>query len=124
MRTRQGFTIVEVVVAMIVVSVGIVGMLGTAALVTRMLARGRWVAGASTVAFSRMERLRPAACITTQRVNGADTTYTVGNASVVNRWTFADVGNSSYRIRLVTSYMTGPGRTRTDTLEATVVCIT
>lgn len=124
MRARAGFTIVEVVVAMIVVSVGVLGMLGTAALVTRMLARGRWVASASTIASSRLERLRPSACIASQRTNAADTTTIIGTAQVINSWSFTDVGNSSYRVRLITSYMTGPMRTRTDTLEAMVVCIT
>jgi prepilin-type N-terminal cleavage/methylation domain-containing protein len=124
MRARTGFTIVEVVVAMIVVSIGVLGMLGTAALVTRMLARGRWVAGASAIASSRLERLRPSACIASQRTNSADTTTIIGTAQVINSWSFTDAGNNSYRVRLITSYMTGPGRTRTDTLEATVVCIT
>jgi prepilin-type N-terminal cleavage/methylation domain-containing protein len=124
MRARQGFTIVEVVVAMIVVSVGVLGMLGGAALVTRMLARGRWVSSASMIAVSRLERLRPAACIAAQRSNGADTTNIVGSAQVINNWSFIDAGNNGYRIQLVTSYMTGPARSRSDTLEAMVVCIT
>jgi prepilin-type N-terminal cleavage/methylation domain-containing protein len=124
MRSRAGFTVVEVIVALIVVSIGVLGLLGSAALVTRMLARGRWVATASVTAVSRLEQLRPAACITTQRSNGADTTSIVGSAQVINSWSFIDAGNNSYRIRLVTSYMTGPGKSRSDTLEAMVVCIT
>ena len=124
MRARAGFTIVEVVVALMVVSVGVLGMLGTAALVTRMLARGRWVASASQIAASRLERLRPAACITSQRTSGSDTTATVGSARVVNSWSFTDAGNNSYRVKLITSYFTGPSKARSDTLEATIVCIT
>jgi prepilin-type N-terminal cleavage/methylation domain-containing protein len=124
MRARGGFTIVEVVVALMVVSVGVLGMLGTAALVTRMLARGRWVSSASQIAASRLERLRPAACITSQRTSGTDTTTIVGSARVVNSWSFTDAGNNSYRVQLITSYLTGPSKTRRDTLEAMIVCIT
>jgi hypothetical protein len=107
-----------------VVSVGVLGMLGTAALVTRMLARGRWVSSASQIAASRLERLRPAACITSQRTSGTDTTTIVGSARVVNSWSFTDAGNNSYRVQLITSYLTGPSKTRRDTLEAMIVCIT
>ncbi len=71
MNNRHGFTIIEVIIAIIVLTVGLLGLVTTAALVTRMIARGQRSAMAATYAAQRMERMRPAACIDAQRV-GAD----------------------------------------------------
>ena len=43
---ESGFTIVEVIIAIIVLSVGLLGLVSTAALVTRMIGRGGHLASA------------------------------------------------------------------------------
>ena len=74
-KNQRGFTIIEVIIAIIVLTVGILGMVTTAALVTRMIARGQRSADASAFAGRRVERMRVAACTPALRVNGQDTLY-------------------------------------------------
>ena len=121
-KTEAGFTIVEVIISIIVLTVGLLGLVTTAALVTRMITRGQRSAEAATFAARRMERLRPKACIPSQRTAGSDTLYRGGTWRAVNSWTFTDAGNSTYRILIITLGRSVQGRVRTDTTEATIPC--
>ncbi len=124
MNNQRGFTIIEIIIAIIVLTVGVMGLATTAALVTRMIARGQRSAMAATYAAQRMEQLRPAACIAAQRVPGTDTLYRGSNWVASNTWTFVDEGNSYYHLRVVTTYKTDGIKTRVDTMEAGVPCLT
>ncbi len=124
MNNQRGFTIIEIIIAIIVLTVGVMGLATTAALVTRMIARGQRSAMAATYAAQRMEQLRPAACIAAQRVPGTDTLYRGSNWVASNTWTFVDEGNSYYHLRVVTTYKTDGFKTRVDTMEAGVPCLT
>jgi prepilin-type N-terminal cleavage/methylation domain-containing protein len=124
MKNRRGFTIIEVLIAVVVLSIGLLGLVTTAALVTRMIARGQRSAVAATFAARRMERLRPAACIDAQRVPGSDTLYRGSTWVAYNTWTFATVGTKTYRLRVVTTYKTVKNRTRADTMETMIPCQT
>ena len=121
-KNTRGFTIIEIMIAIIVLTVGILGMVTTAALVTRMIARGQRSAEASAFAARRLERLRPAACIAAQRNAGTDTLYRGSNWTAINRWTFSDAGNQNYRVKIVTTYRTVKNRVRSDSTEATIPC--
>ena len=123
MRPRAGFTIVEIVVAIMVTAVGLLALAGTAALVTRMLARGRRAEVAALFAQQRLERARVAACApdSTGRVPGAEVLRRGGAAAARNTWSFANVAGA-IRIRVVTEYSVAPGRARADTLETRVAC--
>src|SRR3989440_11499497 len=90
---RRGFTIIEIIIAIIVLTVGVLGMVTTAALVTRMIARGQRSASASAFAARRVERMRIAACICAQRNNGQDTQYRGTQSGAINTWTFRALGN-------------------------------
>ncbi|OLC08735.1 MAG: hypothetical protein AUH42_00775 [Gemmatimonadetes bacterium 13_1_40CM_70_11] len=124
MKNERGFTIIEILIAIIVLTVGLLGLVTTAALVTRMIARGQRSAMAATFAAQRMERLRPAACIDAQRVGGTDTLYRGSTWVAFSNWVFVDEGNSYYRVRVVTTYKTDQNRVRVDTLEAGIPCLT
>jgi len=123
MRNQRGFTLIEVIIAIIVLTIGVMGLATTAALVTRMIARGQRSAMAATFAAQRMELLRPAACITAQRVGGSDTLYRGSTWVASNTWTFVDEGNSFYRLRMMTTYLTDRLHTRVDTMEAGIECL-
>ena len=56
---RRGFTIIEIIIAIIVLTVGVLGMVTTAALVTRMIARGQRSAAASAFAARRSRAAAP-----------------------------------------------------------------
>lgn len=123
LTNRKGFTVIEVIIAIIVLTVGILAMVTTAALVTRMIARGQRSADASAFAQRRMELLRVNACNAALRLPGTDTLYRGSNIVSVNRWTYtlADA-NDNWRIRVVSTYRTGPSRVRSDSTETTIPC--
>ncbi|OLC47133.1 MAG: hypothetical protein DMD37_01900 [Gemmatimonadetes bacterium] len=123
-RKQSGFTIIEIIIAIMVLTVGLLALVTTAALVTRMIARGQRSAVASMFASQRAEQLRPAACIPAQRVNGSDTLWRGTNWVAYNTWTFVDEGNLYYRIRVATVYKTIKNQMRVDTLEMGVSCLT
>ena len=123
-KNRKGFTIVEIIIAIIVLTVGVLGMVTTAALVTRMIARGQRSESASAFAARRVERMRIAACIDAQRVNGSDTLYRGTQWAAINTWTFTNLGNLNYRLKNVSLYRTTQNRVRRDSSETTISCNT
>lgn len=123
-KNRRGFTIIEIIIAIVVLTVGVLGMMTTAALVTRMIARGQRSASASAFAARRVERMRTAACIDVQRVNGSDTLYRGSQWVAINRWTFTDLGNLNYRLKNLSTYRTVKNRVRSDSTETTISCNT
>jgi len=123
-KNSKGFTIIEIIIAIIVLTVGVLGMVTTAALVTRMIARGQRSAQASAFAARRLERMRVAACVNAQRVDGSDTLYRGSTWVAVNNWTFSDPGNQNYRLKIVSTYKTEQNKTRRDSTETTISCNT
>ena len=121
---NKGFTIIEIIIAIIVLTVGVLGMVTTAALVTRMIARGQRSAQASAFASRRLERMRVAACVNAQRVDGSDTLYRGSTWVALNNWTFSDAGNQNYRLKIVSIYKTDQNKTRRDSTETTISCNT
>ena len=123
-KNNKGFTIIEIIIAIIVLTVGVLGMVTTAALVTRMIARGQRSAQASAFAARRLERMRVAACVNAQRVDGSDTLYRGSTWVAVNNWTFTDAGSLNYRLKIVSVYKTELDKTRRDSTETTISCNT
>jgi type IV pilus modification protein PilV len=123
MSNQRGFTMVEIIIAIIVLTVGLLGLVSTSALVTRMIGRGQRSAMAANFAQSRMERLRAGGCIASLRVNGSDTLYRGSTWLATNTWTWVDEGSSYYRLRNVTTYKTQQNLTRTDTAETGISCL-
>jgi type IV pilus modification protein PilV len=121
-QNQRGFTIIEIIIAIIVLTVGVLGLVTTAALVTRMIARGQRSATASSFASRRLERMRAGACVLAQRVNGQDTLYRGSTWVAVNTWTFTDAGNQNYRLKVVSLYKTTKNKVRRDSTETTIPC--
>lgn len=116
-----GFTIVEVLIAIIVLTVGLLGLMTTSALVTRMIARGQRSAVASSFTARQLEEQRLRAC--TVRNDGFQDLYRGGTRVARTSWAWTDAGNNTFRLLLVTTYITAPNRSRTDTTETTISCI-
>ena len=123
-KEQRGFTLIEVMIAIIVLTVGLLRMVTTAALVTRMIGRGQRSAEATAFAARRLERMRVAACVTAQRVNGTDTLYRGSTWTAFNTWTFTDLGNLNYRLKIVSTYKTVKSSVRQDSSETTISCNT
>ncbi|MGH7672329.1 MAG: type IV pilus modification PilV family protein [Gemmatimonadales bacterium] len=124
-RGERGFTIVEVLIAIVVLTVGLLGLVTTAALVTRMIGQGQRSAVAATFAGQRLEILRAGACPpVAQRAAGADTLIRGGAAVAINQWQFTGVpaDPNAWKISLSVEYVTVQNRKRTERMETIVIC--
>ncbi|HYT72387.1 MAG TPA: prepilin-type N-terminal cleavage/methylation domain-containing protein [Gemmatimonadales bacterium] len=121
MKRARGFTIVEVIIAILILTVGILGLVTTAALVTRMIARGQRSATAATYAAQRMEKLRVTGC--TSQSAGSEDLFRGSQKVATSSWSFVNLGNSAWRVVIVTRYLTTQNRWRSDTAETQISCI-
>lgn len=121
MKPERGFTLVEVIIAIVVLTVGLLGLASTAALVTRMIARGQRSAVAATYAARRMEQLRVTGC--TNQAPGSEDIYRGSTRVASNAWWYSNAGNSTMRVLLITQYITTQNRWRADTMETAISCI-
>ena len=58
----RGFTLTEVLVALVVLAVGLIGLASAGAVASRLAGRGRWDMEAAALAAQRLEVLRSQAC--------------------------------------------------------------
>ncbi|MBI1967876.1 MAG: hypothetical protein HYS40_07785, partial [Gemmatimonadetes bacterium] len=105
----------------IVLTVGLLGLVSTAALVTRMIGRGQRSTEAAIFAAQRMELLRSTGCLT--RTSGVEYLYRGSRPVALNWWTWSDPGNSTHRVRLYSYYRTIQNRVRLDSLETSISCL-
>lgn len=121
-RSRRGFTLVEVLVAILVLSVGIIPLVGTSAGVSRMIGRGRMETRAAQAASSRMEVLRLAAEATSPRCS--DPAFASGgpasSGGMTESWLVPPAGTLR-QIRVSVTYSTVRGP-RAAVLETALVC--
>ncbi|MGI9076560.1 MAG: type IV pilus modification PilV family protein [Gemmatimonadaceae bacterium] len=61
-RPRNGFTIIELIVAIVILAIGVLGLTGTSAVVSRTLGQGTQHAKAATLAQTRFETMRSSRC--------------------------------------------------------------
>jgi Tfp pilus assembly protein PilV len=99
---RSGITIAEAVVAVLVLSVGILALVGSAALTNRMLADGRHSTRAGQVAAARIERLRQIAFSTAPACTGADwRSGSAGGPGITETWQIVDPVGPARRVMVV-----------------------
>ncbi|HEX9486796.1 MAG TPA: prepilin-type N-terminal cleavage/methylation domain-containing protein [Gemmatimonadales bacterium] len=120
-KQEQGFTLVEVIIAVLVLTVGLLGLVGSAALVTRMIGRGH--RSGVQVAFSqrRLEMLRSTAC--TNQATGTDVLMRGGVPVDSLSWQFVNRGNSTWQVIMTSKYQTERGRWRSEISETEISCI-
>jgi prepilin-type N-terminal cleavage/methylation domain-containing protein len=116
---NRGFTITEVVVAIVIFSVGVLGLAGTAASVTRMVGRGQQSNRAAALASARFETLKAQTLVGTNCGGIVSGSTTEGRYSLA--WTVTTVGTG----RQVTITVTSPTATgaRTDTFTSWITCL-
>ncbi len=119
--SRRGFTIVEVVVAMMIMTIAVLALASSSGLVSKMMMRGHNAEMASAFAMRRMDQLRMTGC--TARANGADTLFRgTSNWAAINNWDWTDAGKSTYRMKVTTSYRSSGGATGTNISESSISC--
>ncbi|MEO6436928.1 MAG: prepilin-type N-terminal cleavage/methylation domain-containing protein [Tepidisphaeraceae bacterium] len=80
-RVRGGFTLVELIVAMLMLTIGLLGLAGVGAVVLKQMKGGTYQTIAASIAQSRFEQLEGDACTTiasgSATVRGMSETWTV-----------------------------------------------
>ena len=113
--TRRGFSLVEVMIAVVILTVGILALAGTSARVVKLISQGGRLGGASLVAEGRFELLRATPCASLTSGSTVEGPYTI-------RWTVATSGYLR-TVGLTVAYVTG-GATRTDSYVTSISCAT
>jgi len=115
MKTERGFTIVEVLVAVMILSVGLMGLVTTAGLVTRMIGQGQRYTEASALANERIEILRSQKCPAAGSGTETRGAFTVS-------WRIVEVaGGKGRNFQVVVQSPTTRGN-RTDTFQTVQFC--
>ena len=115
---RRGFTIIELVVAIVILAIGVLGLAGTSAVVSRTLGQGSQHAQAASVAQTRFEIMRTTRCPVTSG--------SVTAGKFTERWTLVrTLGGTSLRFYDVidsVSYSAG-GKTKQQAFRSVVQCL-
>ncbi|HMC19626.1 MAG: hypothetical protein DMD25_12700 [Gemmatimonadetes bacterium] len=121
MKREEGFTIVEVIVAILVLTIGLLALVTSAALVTRMIGRGQRSAVAAQYAQRRLEMLRVTGC---KSQAGGSEVMMRGSTPVDSlTWRFATTGANHWQIVVRSKYPTARGQWRTDSTETQISCL-
>ena len=121
-HSRVAFTLIEVLVAVLVLGVGIIALVGTSAGVTRMIGRGKIETRAAQAASSRMETLRLAAYATSPRCSnpGFASGGPVLSGGMTELWVVPPTGKVR-KVRVTVTYLTTRGA-REAVLETALTC--
>jgi prepilin-type N-terminal cleavage/methylation domain-containing protein len=87
---RRGFTIVEVIVAIMILAIGVLGLAATSGVVTRQLGRGNLQTIASTVAQSRFDSLASVPCAGLAPTAGVNQTGSANTRGIRESWVISD----------------------------------
>ena len=113
-RAPGGFTLVEILVAVAILALGLLGMAGSAAVVTRQVGGAANQTVASQTIANRLEKLRSLGC--SKVVNGSET-----NRGVYEHWVpGATVNRTLFVVDTVKYAVAGAQRVQTYTI--TVPC--
>jgi prepilin-type N-terminal cleavage/methylation domain-containing protein len=123
-RSPRGFTILEVMVAVVLLTVGVLALVSSSAMVSRMIGKGRGATVAVQVGAARLERLRRIAGSTTPRCVSPD--FTGDSAvtdGVLEHWVVAPPSGAGLarRVSVILAYRDPRGPVR-DTVHTVVFC--
>ena len=119
-RSKEGFTLVEVIVAILILTTGLLAIAAGSGSVYRMLGSGRRSAYGAALAQSRIEWLRREASRTTPRCSALVAGSTTQSNGVSDAWSLTDNG-STKTVREVVTTVTPRGSSR-DTVFALIEC--
>lgn len=121
-HNEGGFTLVEVLIAVVVLGVGVTALVGSSALVTRMVGRGASETRAAEAANRRIEGLRLLAYSTTPRctAGGFASGGPVTANGITERWGVSVVGRYA-TVSDTVVHRTARG-THTDVLTTRIEC--
>ena len=115
---HAAFTLLEVLIALVILGVGILGLSANAALVSRLIGDGSRLTLAATVATSRLEQLRATPCASA--TSGSATTR-----GIEERWSVGAMSVSALDVEVSVTYplRTGAGdSSRTQRFRGGIPC--
>lgn len=119
---RYGLTVAETLVAVVVLTVGVLALVGSSAQVSRMIGRGRHATLAAMVVAGRIERLRQIARSTSPACGSAEwRSDSAVHAGVTESWHILDPAGVVRRIQVVLRRR-APTQLATDTVVTAFLC--
>jgi len=115
LRARAGFTLPELIVSILVITVGVLAMASTSVGVLRQMRAGNQVSLASYVAQSRMESLRGLQC--SSITSGAGV-----SRGMIEAWTVTALSTKITAVAETVTYQPRPGVTRQLGTNAVIPC--
>jgi prepilin-type N-terminal cleavage/methylation domain-containing protein len=120
-RDTRGFTLIEVMIAIVVLAIGVTALVGSSAVVTRMIGQGKISTQAVQAISQRMERLRATAYSTTPNCTALANGSATSANGIVTTWTIATNGELR-TIRIIVNYPTAGG-SDADTVSTILRCL-
>jgi prepilin-type N-terminal cleavage/methylation domain-containing protein len=122
-ESQRGFTIIEIMLAVVVLSIGVMALVSSSALATRMIGRGGMTSRVTQVAIARAELLRAYAAQTSPGCTNANVkSDSATTANVREKWELLDnAGDETRRVRMTFTYQV-PRGSRSDTMMITLYC--
>jgi prepilin-type N-terminal cleavage/methylation domain-containing protein len=121
-RSEQGFTLVEVLLAVIVLSVGVMALVGSSALATRMIGRGKTSSQVAQVASARVELLRAYAAQAPGCTNANIQSGSATTSGITEQWSLqGSAGDVTRAVNLTFTYPAAGG-VKTETSTITLYC--
>jgi hypothetical protein len=107
---------------LVVLSVGVLALVGSAALTSRMLGRGRHSTRTGQVAAARIERLRQIAFSTAPACTGPEwRSDSAGGPSLTESWQILDPAGAARRVRIILRSR-HPTGSSSDTVVTGILC--
>jgi type IV pilus assembly protein PilV len=111
--SRAGFTVVELIVAVVILSIGLLGLAGASAVVLKQMKGAKTQLSASQIAASRIEKLAGNACL---KVALAGSSTANG---VTETWAVAPTDNQTMTATVSVAFT---GRTNPEQFTTVIAC--
>ena len=118
-RDRRGFTIIEVIMAMMILTVGLLTLASTAAYTARTMSSASMQTLAAQVAQTRFDSLQSINC--RLLANGAPTTGTATTRGITEKWQVTD-GDDIKNVVDTLTYSTYKGPKRVLEYRSVIAC--
>jgi len=112
---RRGFTLAEVVIAMVILSVGLLSLARGSVGVIRQMRAGNQAAMAAMVAQSRMEKMRSRTC-------SSISTGTATTSGLAEKWSVSAMSARMSAVTETVTYVPRPGVTKKLGMTGVVPC--
>ena len=115
-RDRRGFTLIELIAAIMLLSIGLLAVAGLGVVAAKTTRRGSTQTLAAAIAQSRFDSLSSLPCGTLAAAGTTSGTSTT--RGVVEKWRVVD----GWNVKRLTDSLTVPGRTTTLVYQSVIPC--